>query len=1821
MFFRNRRPHSTVSGIARSAAALALVFLGSVAQAQFTDDFARANGADLGNGWIEKNPLAFSLAGGSAEKQAVGLSYVDNIAYRPASEDLLDAEAAVEFQLSGGQVGYPQVFTRVQSSTAAIPGFLDGYILYLNNNTTTAILGRQTGAFFVTSLASINISPALNNTDRYRMRLRSTGAFPVNLAAFIDRWNGSGWDVIGQATAIDSDATAHTTPGSVGFSGYIEAGYSFDNVSVTNLGGASNPLPVLGSIAPNSATEGGSAFSLTVNGSDFLPGSTVRWNGADRATTYVSATELQAAITAGDIANAGTATVTVFNPAPGGGTSAGQTFTIDADNSNPAPTLNTIAPNAATEGGSAFTLTVNGADFVPGSVVRWNGANRTTTFVSANQLQANITAADIATAGTANVTVFNPAPGGGTSAAQTFTIDVDNGNPIPALVNIAPDSATEGGSAFNLTVTGNNFVAGSIVRWNGADRATTFVSAGELQAAITAADIAAAGSASVTVFNPAPGGGTSAVQTFTINPDTSNNPAPTITSLNPNAATEGGSAFTLTVNGTGLIPGSVVRWNGNARTTTFVSTNQVQAAITAADIATSGTASVTVFNPAPGGGTSAAQTFSIQAVGEGFFDNFERANNADLNNGWIEKNPEAFSIVNGTATKQPAGLGYRDNVAYRPASENLLDVEASMEIRLSDNAPGYPQLFTRLQSATVAQANILDGYILYINNNNSQAILGRQTGPNFVASLASINLNPALNTTDLFRLRLRSTGAFPVSLAAFVERWNGSGWDVIGQASTIDSDGNAIQTAGAAGFGGYVEASYSYDNFTTTDLGGGGGSNPLPALTSIAPNNATEGGSAFTLTVNGSNFIPGSVVRWNGGDRTTTYVSPTELQAAISSADIAAAGTANVTVFNPGPGGGTSAAQTFTIDPDASGNPIPTLTTIAPNSATEGGSGFTMTINGNNFIAGSVVRWNGANRATTFLSANQLQATITAGDIAVAGTADVTVFNPGPGGGTSGAQTFTIDPDVSGNPTPTLNAITPNTATEGGSAFTLTVNGANFIATSVVRWDGADRATTFVSANQLQATITAGDIANAGTANVTVFTPAPGGGTSVGQVFTIESDGPPPSGQPPIIESTSPENVQAGSGATVITVLGSGFSAQTVAHWNGSPRPTTFVSSQVIDVTLNANDVLSATVGTLALQDPNAPGVFSDPYPFFVLDASGSYFFDNFNTPDSGALGNNWTEKTPEVFAIENDAVTSIWFDRTYRDNLTYRPAGEDRQDVEVVTEFVRRPDGQFSQLHARATRSTVATPNFLESYIFYIEDNFASPGAMAIAVNPPILAMGECIIEVANFPEPLQVGDRYRMRFLVTGEDPVRLEGFVDRYNTAQGTWDSFLSMLTFHDDTTVPSGFFCAPGFMPDPIPAAGAVGMAKWVNPADEYDNFYWLDIAGQAGIPSMTSATPNPVTAGGPQFTLTVDGANFTQNSIVRWNGSNRATTYVDSTTLQATITAADIAAISDADVNVFTPAPGGGLSNTVIVNVVDENSVPNPLPTIATALPRVMNVGQGTTQVTVNGTGFTASSQAAWNGANRTIGFISDTQVTVTIPASDLASAGTAALTISNPTPGGGVSAPASIEVVPAGSFTDDFARPNSSDPGNGWIEKSPAAFSITDGVLVKNFSAAYRDNPMYRPVAESMLDSTVSTEFVLNDPVPGYPQIFSRLQPATSAVSNTLDAYMLYLNNGNLAILGRQTGPNFVEPLDYITLTEGLAVGTTYRLRLETSGTSPVALTAYVERLSPNGYVVIGQGSANDAAANRIQGAGVGGVGGHSENAYSFDNVLIIDQD
>ncbi len=276
---------------------------------------------------------------------------------------------------------------------------------------------------------------------------------------------------------------------------------------------------------------------------------------------------------------------------------------------NPAPVLIALSPAAAVAGNTGLTLTATGLNFESGSTVMWNGTSLTTTFVSGSSVTAQVPASDLASVGTANVSVVNPDPGGGTSNAMTFTIQA-TANPAPILSSVNPSTISAGSSATTITATGSNFISSSTVMWNGTALSTSYTSATTLTAQVPSADLASVGTATVTVFSPVPGGGTSSGVTVTI----AGNPVPTLTSISPTSASTGSSAVTLTATGTNFLSTSTVNWNGTALATTYTNSTTLSAQVPSTDLETAGTASVTVTNPAPGGGTSSAAAFTINGT-------------------------------------------------------------------------------------------------------------------------------------------------------------------------------------------------------------------------------------------------------------------------------------------------------------------------------------------------------------------------------------------------------------------------------------------------------------------------------------------------------------------------------------------------------------------------------------------------------------------------------------------------------------------------------------------------------------------------------------------------------------------------------------------------------------------------------------------------------------------------------------------------------------------------------------------------------------------------------------------------------------------------------------------------------------------------------------------------------------------------------------------------------------------------------------------------------------------------------------------------------
>src|SRR5258708_8315896 len=197
------------------------------------------------------------------------------------------------------------------------------------------------------------------------------------------------------------------------------------------------------------------------------------------------------------------------------------------------------------------------------------------------------------------------------------------------------------------------------------------------------------------------------------------NPVPFVNlPLVPTSVAPGSAGFTLTVNGTGFVSGSVVHWDGRPRTTTFVSTSQLTASILATDVALASRATVTVSNPSSGARVSNAQAFTVAAPRSTLFFSASlmaagtqpsAARIADLNGDGIADivapNPNS-STLNANTVSVLLGNGdgtFQSQVEYATG-------EAPYDVAIADfNADGKLDLAVANASSSANSVSILLG--------------------------------------------------------------------------------------------------------------------------------------------------------------------------------------------------------------------------------------------------------------------------------------------------------------------------------------------------------------------------------------------------------------------------------------------------------------------------------------------------------------------------------------------------------------------------------------------------------------------------------------------------------------------------------------------------------------------------------------------------------------------------------------------------------------------------------------------------------------------------------------------------------------------------------------------------------------------------------------------------------------------------------------------------------------------------------------------------------------------------------------------------------
>ncbi len=375
----------------------------------------------------------------------------------------------------------PTSFISSAQVTVAVPA---SFITRPGSASITALTADQalsnSVAFLITppQLTAINPSTVVAGSAGFTLTLSGSGFLP---GATVSVGSSSL-----QPSAVASGQISVAVPAS------LVAQPAALAVAVSNPGGVvSNSLVLtvtllqLTSISPSTVTATGPAFTLTLNGAGFAAGASVNVGATTLQPSALSAAQITVSVPAAVIAKPATLSVTVANP--GNLVSNSLPLTVTGG-----PALTALSPSSATAGHAALTVALVGTGFVAGDVADWNGQSLPTSVQSATQLTAQVSAALLANAGTAQVNVVTL--DGAASNSLPFTI-----NPAPTITALSPASATPGTAAFTLTVSGANFLSGATILWNGQSLPSAVVSSSQMTGQVAAGLIAASGTASITV--------------------------------------------------------------------------------------------------------------------------------------------------------------------------------------------------------------------------------------------------------------------------------------------------------------------------------------------------------------------------------------------------------------------------------------------------------------------------------------------------------------------------------------------------------------------------------------------------------------------------------------------------------------------------------------------------------------------------------------------------------------------------------------------------------------------------------------------------------------------------------------------------------------------------------------------------------------------------------------------------------------------------------------------------------------------------------------------------------------------------------------------------------------------------------------------------------------------------------------------------------------------------------------------------------------------------------------------------------------------------
>ncbi len=670
-------------------------------------------------------------------------------------------------------------------------------------------------------------------------------------------------------------------------------------------------------------------------------------------------------------------------------------------------------------GSPSFTLQVKGGNFVQGSTVYWGGRPLATTLVDGSTLNAVVTSDLLGISGQNQLTVQNP--NGNVSGVAFVSIE-------PVLLSVAPQSVALGSGAQTISVSGAGFNPSDAVQVNPVGTALTYathyVSPSLLTADLPASALTQSSNAAVLVVQV----GCCSSQPVYL---AIGNP-PAINAVTPSNVAAGIPGFFMTVAGAGFQPQAVVYFNGSAIQTTYVTSSLLNVQVPASP-ALSIPGPIQLYVKNPDGGTSNAATLTVASAGAAINNLSPAAGVAGMGDFSLTVNGSGF-VSGAKVLWNSAAL----NTTFGGAGQLVASVPAALTA-----VGGSAQVAVQNPGAAASAAVTFSFPAPHISALSPTAI-----GAGSADFTLAVGGSAFLNTSTVF------WGATPLA-TNFVS------------AAQVNAAVPAALIVSPAAVNITVSNSGTLSNAVVFNVA-------APVISTINPSNASVGSNGFTMTVTGSGYTPATQLQWNMNPLPVVFLATTQLTASIPPNLLTLAGTAQVSVINPG--GAVSNSLTFTLNP-------PVISQLNPASVPSGSTLANLGVAGSGFATGSLVFWNNTPLVTNFISTSLLNAKVSPELLAAPGAAAISVSSPG--GAKSNSVTFTV-----GSGTPAITSLTPAAGAAGGTAFTLTVNGGGFPADAVVQWNGVGLPTTVVSSAQLTAAVSAALVAAPGSASIAISSSA-----------------------------------------------------------------------------------------------------------------------------------------------------------------------------------------------------------------------------------------------------------------------------------------------------------------------------------------------------------------------------------------------------------------------------------------------------------------------------------------------------------------------------------------------------------------------------------------------------------------------------------------------------------------------------------------------------------------------------------------------------------